>query len=397
MNATSRSLIAASLAITLTAISGVEASAYNPDDFPTWSEVEAARKDSSAKAQEIKRLSSLIDGLEAEATATAAEAERLFRVYDDAQTAADEANQKLDALNLEVAAATEKAELSTAVLASIAVRMSRNSGVDLTLQLLLDGSNASDLLSNLSTAAAVTKLLAQLQTTAVEERNQADALKQQAKVVADERIRLAKAATEAFDAASSAAQESSDALEIQKQNEDVLRAQLVVLQENREATEADYKKGQKERNRQPPVAAADDGQLSDQGWALPAAGTISEPFGRRKVYVPGAGLFHYATDLRSGCGGVVRAATAGKVKFAGAFGSYGNWILIDHGDGVQTGYAHNATLLVAPGEDVRAGQPIAAAGQTGIATGCHSHFEVRLGNVRIDPQPFMSVRGITLG
>ena len=148
------------------------------------------------------------------------------------------------------------------------------------------------------------------------------------------------------------------------------------------------------------LSSLDTGQLSAQGWALPAAGAITDVFGPRPIRpVPDAGVFHYATDIGAGCDAAVRAAAAGTVAAVGAVGGYGNWILIDHGAGVQTGYAHLATgtLAVAVGDRVTAGQVIAGVGSTGASTGCHLHVEVRLNGTRVDPQPFFAARGVVLG
>jgi murein DD-endopeptidase MepM/ murein hydrolase activator NlpD len=93
----------------------------------------------------------------------------------------------------------------------------------------------------------------------------------------------------------------------------------------------------------------------------------------------------------------VFAAAAGTVVAAGYQGSYGNWILIDHGNGVQTGYAHSSQLLVSVGQRVAAGATIALVGTTGSSTGCHVHFETRVNGTQVDPVPFMSTRSITLG
>lgn len=185
-----------------------------------------------------------------------------------------------------------------------------------------------------------------------------------------------------------------------------MRAQLAVLTENRQATEADYDKGEEARRAAEAAVGGggggdgglDSGQLSDQGWALPLAGRISDGFGPRpEKPVPGVSPFHYATDIAAGCDRPIYAATAGTVIYADWLGSYGLWVLIDHGNGVQTGYAHNNDLFVGVGQTVTAGANIAAVGSTGASSGCHSHFEVRVDGARIDPQPFMSARGVTLG
>ncbi|MFC5931373.1 hypothetical protein D6T64_08255 [Cryobacterium melibiosiphilum] len=147
------------------------------------------------------------------------------------------------------------------------------------------------------------------------------------------------------------------------------------------------------------LSAADAGLLSDQGWALPAVGRVTSGYGPRPDRpLAGVSAVHYGTDLGAACGAGVSAATSGIVAAVGEVGSYGNWILIDHGDGVATGYAHVATgsTRVAVGDQVAAGQVIAAVGSTGASTGCHLHFEVRLGGIRVDAAPFMESRGIRL-
>ena len=145
-------------------------------------------------------------------------------------------------------------------------------------------------------------------------------------------------------------------------------------------------------------ASLSPGQLSDQGWALPVLGRISSPFGSRpNKPVDGVGDFHNGTDIAAPCGQPVFAATGGKVVTSGYQGSYGNWILIDHGNGVETGYAHNSQLLVDAGQLVVAGEIIAVVGSTGASSGCHVHFETRVDGERIDAEIFMSTRGVSLG
>ena len=145
---------------------------------------------------------------------------------------------------------------------------------------------------------------------------------------------------------------------------------------------------------------ADAGQLSDQGWAVPVAGRISDGFGPRPVKpVAGVNDFHRGTDLAAACQTPVFAATDGVVDTASPNGSLGNWILIDHGSGVATGYGHLVAggTFVTPGQNVTAGQLIGAVGSTGASTGCHLHFEVHLAGVAVDAVPFMAARGIPLG
>lgn len=139
-------------------------------------------------------------------------------------------------------------------------------------------------------------------------------------------------------------------------------------------------------------------QVNEQGWVLPVLGQISSPFGSRpNKPVDGVGDFHNGTDIAAPCGQPVFAATGGKVVASGYQGSYGNWILINHGDGVETGYAHNSQLLVDAGQLVVAGEIIAVVGTTGASSGCHVHFETRVDGQGIDAERFMSKRGVSLG
>ncbi len=148
------------------------------------------------------------------------------------------------------------------------------------------------------------------------------------------------------------------------------------------------------------LIALDTGQLSDQGWAHPAIGRVTDGYGPRPERpVPGVGPFHYGTDIGAACNAGIYAATSGVVEAAGSMGTYGNWILLNHGNGIQTGYAHigDGTTLVSIGEPVIAGQVIGGVGSTGASTGCHLHFEVRIDATRVDAESFMAQRGVVLG
>jgi murein DD-endopeptidase MepM/ murein hydrolase activator NlpD len=130
----------------------------------------------------------------------------------------------------------------------------------------------------------------------------------------------------------------------------------------------------KERSRRAVVAAAS----RNSGWMKwPVAGIITSRFG------PRSGGFHHGLDIAAETGQPVRAAAAGEVYFSGWRNSiYGRAVILDHGGGLKTLYAHNSVNLVRPGEFVQAGQVIAQVGATGRATGPHVHFEVhQTGNV----------------
>ena len=98
---------------------------------------------------------------------------------------------------------------------------------------------------------------------------------------------------------------------------------------------------------------------------------------------------HNGVDMHAGMGVPIKAAAAGKVILAGVKGGYGNTVMIDHGGGMVTLYAHQSKLGVKAGQRVRAGEIIGWVGSTGQSTGPHLHFEVRINGVPQDPERYL--------
>jgi murein DD-endopeptidase MepM/ murein hydrolase activator NlpD len=119
----------------------------------------------------------------------------------------------------------------------------------------------------------------------------------------------------------------------------------------------------------------------------PVEAPVTSPFGRREGYP------HEGIDLGVPDGTAVRAAAAGQVVVAGErLSGYGRLLVVDHGDGLSTVYAHNSELLVAEGDRVASGQVIALSGHTGRVTAPHVHFEVRRDGEAVDPLPLLGAR-----
>lgn len=112
---------------------------------------------------------------------------------------------------------------------------------------------------------------------------------------------------------------------------------------------------------------------------------ISSPFGPRNTGIPGASTFHGGVDLAANKGTPIYASASGTVTHSGSGTGYGLYIKIDHGNGVETRYAHCSELLVDKGDKVKAGELIGLVGNTGISSGSHLHWEVRLNGVKQDP------------
>ena len=146
-----------------------------------------------------------------------------------------------------------------------------------------------------------------------------------------------------------------------------------------DSSHGDYAYGDADRGAEQSKAQIDN-QLrrSDFIWPL-ARFEISSNFGRRR------GRLHAGIDLRAVRGTQIRASAAGRVRFSGYDRGYGHMIVIDHGNGIETAYAHNQRNLVQRGQRVQQGTIIATVGRSGNATGYHVHFEFRRYGRALDP------------
>lgn len=123
-------------------------------------------------------------------------------------------------------------------------------------------------------------------------------------------------------------------------------------------------------------------------WPLPIRGTLTSSYSNRISPITGRAEFHLGQDIAAPAGTAVYAANAGKVITAQYQRSYGNVVIIDHGGGVSTIYAHNSSLAVSAGQNVTRGQTIARVGSTGDSTGNHLHFEVRKNGRAVNPMQY---------
>lgn len=123
----------------------------------------------------------------------------------------------------------------------------------------------------------------------------------------------------------------------------------------------------------------------------PVNGVVLSRFGDREDPFTSEGThFHTGVDLSAAMGTPVHVAADGVVVSAEYSGRYGKMVVVDHGNGMQTRYAHLSRFSVVPGEEVRRGQVIALSGATGRVTAPHLHFEVRVGGTAVNPYPYLS-------
>ena len=366
-------------------------------NYPSWSDVLKARNNVALKEKAIAQLKDIIRGLEKKVAAASAEAERVGTIYQAAQQAFDEAAYKADQLQAQADEAKKDADASRIRAGQFVSELARVGSINISTSLLSNESGAADLLSRLGFASIIASQADGIYQAAIRDQNSAQSLTDQAEVAKSERDKLRAEAEAAFEIAQAAAIAAQNAFQEQQAHQATLQAQLATLVENRRATEKEYQKGIEEDG----TAGSDlpPGAISSKGWARPAAGYISSGFGYRVHPIYNTVMFHSGTDLAAGCGVPIYAARGGQIVYAGWNGSYGNFILINHGGGITTGYAHIATgkTFVKFGEHVSTGTHIANVGTTGGSTGCHLHFEVRDGGRATNPVTFMRSMGITLG
>ena len=125
------------------------------------------------------------------------------------------------------------------------------------------------------------------------------------------------------------------------------------------------------------------GGVSASGFMWPVSGPMTSSFGWRW------GRMHEGIDIAAPTGTPIAAAASGTVIYSGWLGGYGNLVVIDHGGGVSTAYAHQSSIAAGTGQSVVQGQVIGYVGSTGFSTGAHLHFEVRVNGQAVDPLGYL--------
>ncbi|MFF2371833.1 M23 family metallopeptidase [Agromyces sp. NPDC058110] len=415
--------LVAGLAVIAAALVGAVQPVSSPQaayaaDYPTWDELQEAKANTKAGAAAVTEITGLIAQLEDNVAATRAEAERRTDELIAAQQAYDDAVYRANQIQAQADAAAQKAAEAEANAGQVAAQLYRAGTGDVGVSLFLDAGDSvatETLLGKLGSMEKMVERTSAIYDGANEAANTATALAGQADVAAAEREKLRIAAEEALAAAQAAQAAAEAALAESEAKKIELEQQLKFLKDTEAKTSKAYEEGERirkeeerkrreaeEKRRQEALANGSPGTVASSGWASPAWGGITGTYGPRSSICSSGGCsgsFHYAVDLGTGCGAPIYAANSGVVRFAGWSGTYGNYVQIDHGGGVWTGYAHivDGGTLVGYGQWVSAGQQIAWSGTTGASTGCHLHFEVYTDGYRIDPIPFMAARGVGLG
>jgi murein DD-endopeptidase MepM/ murein hydrolase activator NlpD len=355
------------------------------------------------------------------------DSEEKGNLWQEADTNFQAKSAQAETLQEQADAASIEADEAEKRIGELAARLVRAGGGDVTTNLLTNSQDADALLYNLGMSSKISQQTSALFDRAVQARNTAQSLSDAAEVARAQLEVLKVAAEKAFAEAQAAAQAAEVAVAEQQERKIEFDAQLAALTAERQTTEADYLAGVRVREAARAAAAAkvaaearaaqiaaekaaaeaaaqNPGSStpagpSSSGWTRPAGGYISSTYGYSSNY---GSSFHKGVDLAAGCNSNIYSASSGTVVYAGYGwnGGYGNYIIIEHANGLRTAYGHIAAggIRVSYGQNVAVGTNIAKVGSTGNSTGCHLHFEVRPGGWNTtDPVSFMANQGVRLG
>lgn len=215
------------------------------------------------------------------------------------------------------------------------------------------------------------------------------------KTAAEEKKAVVETKKQELDAQS---QQKKNLIDKENENIEAAKARLAKIEAEEEQTRREIAAKEAEARRKAEEAARKNGttytpvvhSASGMIWPVPSCRTVTSEYKMRLHPVTGQYKLHTGMDIGCGSGSAVIAAQAGTVIKASYNVAYGNHVVISHGNGVSTLYAHNSSLLVSVGQTVKQGQTIARSGNTGYSTGPHMHFEVLINGSPVNPRGYVS-------
>ena len=339
-------------------------------------ELDAAREEAEAEAEALAVAEARLD----EVLSSVAEAEQ---AVERQQLAVDEAEGELARLEAEVE------QHKDATRSRVAVLYKR--GGDGGLSTLLTGESTSDVLGRGALLEAVNRNDRQAFETVASSERAVDA---QAEHLAEERDALERVLAQQQELLAEVEELREDqaiaAAEAEAEVEDLEEHEAYLEEESRELASAARRAARSDRTSRSnsngsgeAQTTASSGSGGGGGWQWPAQGRVTSGYGTRW------GRLHAGIDIANSTGTSVVAARGGTVSQTRTMSGYGNIVLINHGGGIVTAYAHLNSIEVSSGQQVSAGQRIGGMGCTGSCTGTHVHFEVRVNGNAQNPRGYL--------
>lgn len=297
------------------------------------------------------------------------------------ETQLEEKTAQVKQAEVELGAAIEKKDYQYEATKKRMVQMYKN-GKSGYMELVFSSGSLSELLSR----AQYIKVISEYDNQLLDEyREQERVIAEHKAILAEEEVQLSKLHKEQV-----TMKESLEAKRAEKNKRiKALNQEANELEAELKAMEAEYKKIEEEIKRLTANSTIkyNGGKFT---WPVPGHYGVSSDYYNRINPVTNKAEFHKGIDIPAPYGKSVVAAADGKVIYSGRRGTFGNTVIIDHGSGLTTLYAHNSSLTVSEGTMVKKGQQIAKIGSTGRSTGNHSHFEVRINNAHTSPWNYLS-------
>lgn len=369
----------------------------------------ALTDDLRAGAQEIEDLRQLMEDASLEANywtdQVAATSSRLHAILDDL-TRAEAVLVDLELSIVDVEGSIDvtqsdifakEAELSDT---QVAIAETHEKVVTQAVELFKAGSNQAEVIFDYKTAqdAAVA---VRYGTTLIEETNRALATLEELRGQKEQQVVLIEDQKSSLEADKSVLEKASADAGVQRQiveeNRDKAAAELInqraLLQTVKTEIshfeeELDALEGEQDRLKELLAAAQSSSGLAPAELYPPLDGPVVSAFGPRLHPILGYTRMHTGIDIDGPRGADIFAAASGTVILAGSYGGYGNAVIIDHGGGMATLYAHQSSIVVSKGQKVLIADLVGHVGSTGLSTGPHLHFEVRLSGNPVDPASY---------
>lgn len=369
------------------------------------SEINALKNQQAAINQQKANLQTQISGLESEKTSAIDRKAALDQQNELARQEIELINEQIDLYDklierkAQELKEAEKAEAEQKAALRVRMRAMEESNDISYVAVLFHARDFSDLLARLDVVSEIMKHDKALEDAYIASRENVAAVKAEYESTQEEqhetRVEL-EAKKKELEAQIKAAEEviaglEADIAQLEKEyaqndaNEAAIRSQL-------DAKIAQFEREQEALRQQQLAQNGSTTVVTGSGaftWPTPGYTTVTSPFGYRTHPIFGDQRFHSGIDIGAPSGATIVAADAGTVVTATYSSSYGNYVVISHGSGNSTLYAHMSSMAVSAGTTVTKGQTIGYVGSTGWSTGAHCHFEIKIGGTLVDPQSYV--------